>query len=199
MHACITYVQFISYIAIATLLFLQDSERKHLKAVSGCNGDQSARLELYEDYRCASKEGSFIQYVLFADVEYVSHMEMRHKEVITIRMQKGNKTFSFYADSQQSTLKWYRYCSLLFKIPNYGIPEIPKEDFALQLPGINHYCGLHKCDTGMCVYTCMYMCACVCACICMCVLLCIRNYIYTYIYYICIRIIRVYSYKEKIL
>ena len=150
------------------MLLLQDSERKHLKAVSGCNGDQSARLELYEDCRCASREGSFIQYVLFADVEYVSHMEMRHKEVITIGMQKGNKTFSFYADSQQSTLKWYRYCSLLFKIPNYGIPEIPKEDIAIQLPGIRDYCELHKCDTGMCV--CVYMCVrvgvCACACLC---------------------------------
>ena len=144
--------------------------------MSGCNGDQSARLELYEDYRCASKEGSFIQYVLFADVEYVSHKEMRHKEVITIGMQKGNKTFSFYADSQQSTLKWYRYCSLLFKIPNYGIPEIPKEDVAIQLPGIRDYCELHKCDTGMCmcvcvcvcVYACVYVCMRVCMCVCMC-------------------------------
>ena len=110
--------------------------------MSGSNGVQYARLEL------SNKEGSFLQQVLFSDVEYVSHMEMRHKEAITIGMQ-GNKTFSFYADSQQSTLKWYRYCSLLFKIPNYGIPEIPKEDFALRLPGISQYCESHKCDTGV--------------------------------------------------
>ena len=115
--------------------------------MGGSNGVQSARLELYES---ANREGSVLQHVPFADVEYVSHKEMRHKEVITVGMQ-GNKTFSFYADSQQSTLKWYRYCSLLFKIPNYGIPEIPKEDFALQLPGISRYCEMHKCDTGVCV------------------------------------------------
>ena len=92
-----------------------------------------------------------IQKTLFNDVEYVSHMEKRQSDAVIIGMQlqEGSKTFSFCADSQQSTMKWHRYCSLLFKIPDYPIPEIPKDNFALQLPQISQYSGLHKCDTGM--------------------------------------------------
>ena len=133
----------------------------------GNNGDQSARLELYEDFKsanCASREKSIIRKILFIDVKYVSHTEERQREIITIGMQGSSETFLFYANTQQRTMKWYRYCSVLMKIPKCTIPEIPIANVALQLPEISQYGELHKCDTGSYVvsyaydiYTCTYI------------------------------------------
>ena len=97
-----------------------------------------------------------IRKILFIDVKNVGHTEERHGAIITIKMLKDDKLFLFYADSQQSTMKWYRYCSLLFKIPKYDIPEIPKENIVLRQPtaGIDRYGEMHKCDTGTHVCMC---------------------------------------------
>ena len=65
----------------------------------------------------------------FTDVEIVNKIERRQRAVVvTIRMQKGNEIL-FYTDSDTSTKKWYKYCSLLFKIPKYAIP---RENVTLQ-------------------------------------------------------------------
>ena len=99
-----------------------------------------------------------IRRILFTDVKNISHTEERQGEIITIKMQKDDNPLLFYADSQQSTMKWYRYCSLLYKIPFYEIPEIPKGKIALRQPGIDRYCELHKCDTGTYAYNNYYSC-----------------------------------------
>ena len=83
--------------------------------------------------------------ISFNDVKSVGYTQEKQKEIVTIRLLEGNKSISFYADSQHSTKKWSKYCSLLFEIPKYAIPEIP---IALQRPGISQYADLHKCDTG---------------------------------------------------
>ena len=90
-----------------------------------------------------------IRKILFIDVKNVCHTEEKQGAIITIRMQNDSEAdefFLFYADSQQSTMKWYRYCSLLFNIPKY---DIPKGNPALRQPGIDRYGEMHKCDTGI--------------------------------------------------
>ena len=128
----------------------QDPERKYLKAVCG-NSDQPARLEVYEDLKSASVDEAVVWKILFTDVKNVSHTEERHKSFITMRMQKDNFCFVFYADSQQRTMKWYRCCILLYKIPNYAIPE-PKKNISLQQAGNSQYSELPKSDAGMHAY-----------------------------------------------
>ena len=70
--------------------------------------------------------------MFFTDVEEVHYIERRQKAaVIIMHMKKGNKII-FSADSDPSTKKWYNFCALLYKIPLYAIPEMPKENVALQ-------------------------------------------------------------------
>lgn len=101
----------------------------------GDNGEQSARIEVYEKFDSASREGPIICKIEFTNVKNVSYIEEKETKTIAIRMQKGNTNFSFYAEPQCDTIKWYNCCVLLFKIPKYGIPEIPKEKTALQQDG----------------------------------------------------------------
>lgn len=103
-------------------------------AVCGDNGEQSARLEVYECFNSANVEGSMICKILFTEVKNISYVyiEEKQKKIVAIRMQKDNRSFLFYAESQQSTVKWYNCCNLLFKIPKYAVPEIPKQNTALQ-------------------------------------------------------------------
>ena len=106
--------------------------------------------------------------ILLTDVKDVSHTEKKKGEIITIKMRTDDKPFIFYADSQQSTLKWYRYCRLLFKVPMHYIPEIPtKENVALQHAVISQYNDLHNCY-DKCKYVYMHMCVCVCVCMYVC-------------------------------
>ena len=105
---------------------------KYLKAVCGDNGDQSAKLEVYEDFDSASRERPIICKIEFTNVNNVSYIEERQMKIIAIRMQKSNTNFLFYAEPQCDTVKWYQCCVLLFEIPKYGIPEIPKEKTALE-------------------------------------------------------------------
>ena len=92
-----------------------------------------ARLQVYEDAKSASKGKSSVWEILFTNVEYVDSTEERHKKVVTIGTAKNHKRFSFYvADSHTSTIKWFKYCGLLFAIPHYVIPEVPKENLDLQ-------------------------------------------------------------------
>ena len=102
-----------------------------MKAVCGNNGDQSARLELYENFDSANSEGPMIRKIEFNNVKSISYVEERQKKIIAIRMQKDRNNFLFYAHFQHSTARWYSCCVLLTKIPKYCIPEIPKEKAAL--------------------------------------------------------------------
>ena len=104
---------------------------KYLKALSGGNGDQSAKLEVYEDFDSASRGGPIICKIQFTDIKNVSCSGERQMKIIVIRMQKNSTNFSFYTNSQHCTVKWYNCCVLLSKLPKYGIPEIPKEKTAL--------------------------------------------------------------------
>ena len=118
----------------------------------GSSGDCSARLEVYEDYK---SKRLLIRKILFIDVKNVGHTEDKQGAIITIKMRKDDEAdefFLFYADSQQSTMKWYRYCSLLFKIPKHDIPE---RNIALRQPEIDRYGEMHKCDIGL--YLFMYI------------------------------------------
>ena len=78
-----------------------------------------------------------LQEILFTDVLIVEFIKMRQMEFVKIVMQKG-KSLSFHAGSYTSTMQWYKLCGLLFKIPKYAIPEIPKENIAL-LQGIRQH------------------------------------------------------------
>ena len=96
----------------------------------GNNGDQSARLELYENFDSANSEAPMMHKIEFSNVKSIGYIEERQKKLILIRMQK-DRNFLFYAHSEHSTARWYSYCVLLTKIPKYCIPEIPKEKTAL--------------------------------------------------------------------
>ena len=78
-----------------------------------------------------------LQEILFTDVLSVEYKEMRQVEFVKIVMQRG-KSLLFHAGSHTSTMKWYKFCGLLFTIPKYAIPEIPKENIAL-LQGIRQH------------------------------------------------------------
>ena len=67
----------------------------------------------------------------FSNVKSISYIEERQKKIILIRMQKDRSNILFCAHSEHSTAKWYSCCVLLTKIPQYCIPEIPKEKTAL--------------------------------------------------------------------
>ena len=88
--------------------------------------------------------------IYFTDVESVQYTEKRQKGVIiTIEMKKGSRVTAFYADSDTSTMKWFDYCALLFKIPKYAIPKIlPTENVALH-QGITQYSNLR--DAGIAI------------------------------------------------
>ena len=85
-----------------------------------------------------------LQDILFTDIINVDFMEMRQMKFIKIALQK-DKSLSFYAESYSSTLQWHTFCGLLFTIPKYAIPEIPKENTSLY-QGIHQYSNLHKGD-----------------------------------------------------
>ena len=87
-----------------------------------------------------------LQEMLFTDVLNVEIIEMRQMEFVKILIQK-DKSLSFYADSHTSTMQWYRFCGLLFKIPKNAIPEIPKDNIAL-LQGIHRYANSHSHSIG---------------------------------------------------
>ena len=128
---------------------------RYLKAVCGTIDDWPARLEFYKNAKSANEEDPLVRKILFTDVECVSRtVERQKKKIITIQMQKSS--LSFHADSHAdtTTTQWYRFCALLFKIPKYAIPEIPKENFALQ-QGIDQYSDTHRCNTGS--YICIYI------------------------------------------
>ena len=127
--------------------FFQINKTRYIKALCGCSEDWPARLRIYRDDKSATEEISVLQEILFTDVESVHCTKMWQKEIVTIVLEKDNKTLSFYADSCSSTKKWYRFCGLLFKIPKYTIPEIPKENIALQ-QGIERYSDSHKHSAG---------------------------------------------------
>ena len=92
-----------------------------------------ARLQVYEDIRSASKGKSLMCEILFTNVEYVNSTEEQHKKVVTVGIYKDCKRFSFYvADSHASTMKWFKFCGLLFAIPHYTIPEVPQENLVIQ-------------------------------------------------------------------
>ena len=109
----------------------------------------SARLEFYEDANSASTEDLMIWQILFTDVKYVCCKEEQQRKIITIGLEGSKESISFRicADSRSSTIKWYMYCSLLLAIPKYTIPEIPKENDALQ-QGIDRYSDSRKFDAG---------------------------------------------------
>ena len=96
-----------------------------------------------------------LQEILFTDVLNVEIKEMRHMEFVKILMPK-DKSLSFYADSHTSTMQWYRFCGLLFKIPKNAIPEIPKDNIAL-LQGIHRYANSHNHSTGRLRYSYSYL------------------------------------------
>ena len=99
-----------------------------MKAKCGIIDGWPARLECYKDVKSANEEKSMMWSIHFTDVDYVSYIERRQRGVVKIGLQKGNEV-PFYAYSDNSTMKWYNYCALLFKIPKYAIP---RENVALQ-------------------------------------------------------------------
>ena len=66
-----------------------------MKAVCGDNGEQSARLEIYECFNSANVEGSMICKIVFTEVKNISYIEERQKKIVAMRMQKDNKSFYF--------------------------------------------------------------------------------------------------------
>ena len=103
-----------------------------LKAKCGIIDGWDARLECYKDVKSANVEEPIMWRMFFTDVEEVHYIERRQKAaVIIMHMKKGNKII-FSGDSDPSTKKWYNFCALLYKIPLYAIPEMPKENVALQ-------------------------------------------------------------------
>ena len=126
--------------------YFQISKRRYIIALCGSIEEWPARLKVYRDDKTANEESLVLQEILFTDVINVEFIEIRQIQFVKILMLEG-KSLSFYADSYTSTMEWYKFCGLLFKIPTNAIPEIPKENIAL-LQGIHRYSNSHKHSTG---------------------------------------------------
>ena len=118
-------------LTIAWFVSLQHSKKHYLKAISGNSNGFSARLEVYEDAESAITDDLVIRKIFFSDVNHISFREERQKIIITIGLEKDDNLL-FNADSRNSTIKWYMYCSILFMIPKHTIPEVPKQNVVLQ-------------------------------------------------------------------
>ena len=121
-----------------------------MKAVGGHSEGCSARIEVFINGVAksgATKELIIWKIILFTEVKYVSCTKKQQKDIITIRMKGDSNSFFFYADTDRSTIKWHMYCSLLLAIPNYTIPEIPKDYDAELQRGIDRN-EAQKSDAG---------------------------------------------------
>jgi len=65
-------------------------------------------------------------------IKHVDHVKERHRKIIVIEVLYSDHRFSFYAESAETTAKWFKYCGLLFSIPCYVIPKIPEENLVSQ-------------------------------------------------------------------
>ena len=120
----------------------------------GSSEGGSARLEVYKlkDTKSAKPDSRDLMTtkILFTNVKYVSSISTREKhqkKIITIGLEESSKNISFCADSYSSTVKWYTYCGLLLILPKYSIPEVPKENAALQ-QGIEQMNDSNKDNSG---------------------------------------------------
>jgi len=112
-------------------ILLQSHKSRYLEAVCGVNQDQPATLKVYKESLPNSKD-KIIQEIPFTDVKHVDHLEERLGKIVVIKLFEGDSRFCFFADTVTATDEWFRCCGLLFSIPCYVIPEVPKESLVLQ-------------------------------------------------------------------
>jgi len=88
---------------------------------------QPARLEAFQNSKHASKGYPVLRAIKFSEVTSISPSDInkRDKKIIVIVVSSGND-FLFYVNSQDDHAKWLGYCKMLFTLPQYIIPEIPK-------------------------------------------------------------------------
>ena len=112
-------------------ILLQSYKSRYLEAVCGVSQDQPATLKVYKESLPNFKD-KIIQEIPFTDVKHVNHLEERHGKIVVIELFEDNNCFSFFADTVTATDEWFRYCGLLFSIPCYVIPEVPKASLVQQ-------------------------------------------------------------------
>ena len=98
-----------------------------MKARSGGNEAQPARLELYSDIKAAAKERSKLQVISFHSVNDIS---INKDGSINLKL-SNNRDFLFFAESN-SRYQWIQYCNLLWSIPYHFIPEEPNYNLVPQ-------------------------------------------------------------------
>jgi len=94
---------------------------------------EPARLAVFESSKHASKGKPVLRIIQFADVKYISSSDINkhQKKLIDIVVAIGDD-FLFYVKSENNHMKWLGYCNVLFTLPSYVIPEIPKRSLVSQ-------------------------------------------------------------------
>jgi len=68
-----------------------------------------------------------LRVIQFSDVKSISSSEINklQKKLIVVVVSNGDD-FLFHVKSEDDHVKWLGYCNVLYTLPNYVIPEIPK-------------------------------------------------------------------------
>lgn len=92
-----------------------------------CGGieNQPAKLKLFECDGNGHAAKTIKQFeVSFSKVVRIrQHHTSKQSIVLTL---DDNRQFSFYPELDTEFEKWFKYCLVLQKIPNYSIPKLPK-------------------------------------------------------------------------
>ena len=101
----------------------------YLKAYCiGADG-QPARLVVFENPKHANKGKPVIRVIQFSDVKSISSSDInKHHKKLIVLVVCNEDDFLFYVKSEDDHAKWFGYCNVLFTMPMYVIPEIPKRN-----------------------------------------------------------------------
>ena len=94
----------------------------------GADG-QPARLLLFENSKQASKGKPVLREIQFSVVKSISSSDInKHEKKLIVIVVGGEDVFLFFVKSEDAHAKWLGYCKMLFTLPQYIIPEIPKRN-----------------------------------------------------------------------
>lgn len=100
-----------------------------MEAFCSNNKSQSARLRLIKT--TFSNEKAIVKEILFTNVKKVNYADDHIRKCVVL-MLEDDSSVKFYANSEQETMRWFRYCGLLSTLPFCTIPTVPQQNFVTQ-------------------------------------------------------------------
>ena len=84
---------------------------------------------VFENSKYASKGKPVLRVIQFSDVKSISSSNInKHQKKLIVVVVCNGDDFLFFVKSEDEHAKWLGYCNVLFTLPNYIIPEIPKRN-----------------------------------------------------------------------